>query len=94
MLVIELIGYADGIVKVHHLAQRSSRIVGMAGIVNLTALDHEEEALLMLAVVEMIDSSRGDLCQCEVALARINGIGERVLHHVLLLYQHHLVLPL
>ena len=58
MLQIELIGYSDGLVKIDDLMEYGSGIVGMGCIVNLAALDHEEEAL---AVVEHLDTCRYEL---------------------------------
>ena len=83
--------YADGVVEVDCLVQGGSGIVGMAGIVDLTTFDHEEEALLVALVVEVVDGCGGHLCQGEVAVAGIDGIGERVLYCIALLDEQYLV---
>ena len=91
MLLVELVGHADGLVEVHRLLQCSCSIVGMAGIINLATLDHEEEALLVTLVVEVVDSSGCDLSQREVALTGIKSIGQRVLHRIGFLDEQHLI---
>ena len=43
---IEIIGDLHGIVHIPRLADRGSSVIGMAGIVDHTTLDHHEEALV------------------------------------------------
>ena len=71
--------------------QRSSGIVGMASIVNLATLNHEEETLLMTLIVEMVNGSSSNLCERKVTLTGINGIGKRILHSSMLLYEQNLI---
>ncbi len=44
MLLVELQRHADGVVEVEHVADGGHGVVGVAGPVDLAALDHEEEA--------------------------------------------------
>ncbi len=74
VLQIEIIGYLHRIIHIPCLADGGCRIVGMAGVVDHTALDHHEEALV--TGVEEGDGGRDDLRERQVALLAVDGIGE------------------
>ena len=77
MLLVELVGDADGVVHVDELGDED-RVVCMAAPVNLAAFDHQEEAvLLVLLLHEEVDGSACDVLQREVVLCAVDGIGDR-----------------
>ena len=48
VLLVELVSYLDGLVEVNNLVDAGTYIVAVASPVNLTALNLEEEAVLVL----------------------------------------------
>lgn len=74
MFFIEGKSLTDSIVHIDDLVDYGSGVVGMAGIVYLASLHHQEEALL--AARETVDSGTGDLREREVALPTVYGIGQ------------------
>ena len=60
VLEIEVIGNLDGLIKIKHLLNVCTGIIGMAGIVNTATLHHHEETLLGLFHHE-VNGSLGNL---------------------------------
>jgi hypothetical protein len=58
MLFVELDGLRNGVVEGDGVVNRGSRVVGVAGSVDLAGLDHQEEAI---GVVEQLDALPGHI---------------------------------
>ena len=73
MFEIEFICNLDGFIKIQHLTDISSGIIGMASLVNTSALHHHEETLLGILHHE-INGSLRYLREPKVSLFLINGV--------------------
>ena len=76
VLFVESIGLLHCFVHIPHLADRSSGIVSVAGIVDHTALYHHKPPLI--ALLQERDSGAHDLRQSQIALLAVNGIRQVV----------------
>ena len=89
MAQVELICYAQRVVKVEQFLYGSTAIVGMQGMVDETAFNHHEE-LLGRYLLQVVQASLCDEGQCEVALYAVYGV-TYVGEVVGLVEQYHLV---
>jgi len=76
VLLVELIGHADGFVGVHDFVHHGGSIVRVARPVDLAAFDHAEE-LGGIFLHEEVDGAAGDVGECQVAGFAVEGVGQR-----------------
>ena len=51
VLLIKLIGHLHRVVQINRFEESRRRVVGVAGIVNLSALNHQEETVFLLLLL-------------------------------------------
>ena len=72
MLVIEGQGLLDRVVESQGVANGGGGVIGVAGPVDLAALDHQEEALV---VVQHLDGLGRKLGQGDVGTGHVHDVG-------------------
>ena len=72
-------GEVHGLGHVVHLLEAGRGVVAVAGVVDLAAFDHEEEALLPVAGLQVADTGVGEVGQAGVILLAVDGVREGIL---------------
>ena len=75
MLLIELVSHLDGVVHIHHFLKDCGGVVSVAGPVNLSTFNHQEETLVT-AFGQERDGTFGNFGQRQVAFLAVDGIGQ------------------
>ena len=75
VLLIKLIGHLHRVVQINRFEESRRCVVGVAGIVNLSALNHQEETIFLLLLLrEERDASTRDVLQRQVARLAVDGV--------------------